>query len=135
MVRFENDLALGVVMCVLFGMLGIFLLMLTRYHRQGMMEQVQLFVVALVMRFAVSVVIYEFDFVKVLGDEDSSGWLAGWALAQRWWQRQVGLFDLPAQLLGAFEGFHQGYGYMVGALFYLIGSVTRMPAAALNCFF
>ena len=86
------------------------------------------------LRFAVSIVIYQFGFVQVLGDEDSSGWWAGAILQRRWEQQGVGLLDLPLVLVDVYTGPHRGYSYMLGILFYLTGAPARLPAAALNCF-
>jgi len=133
--RFDNDLFFGIVLILVFAALGSFLITLTREHYQTRYEQIKLFLCALGVRFAASIAIYEFGLVRVLGDEDSSGWWSGLGLAHEWSHRHVSLLDLPGILAGAYEGHHQGYGYLVGALFYLTDSPARLPAAALNCFF
>jgi 4-amino-4-deoxy-L-arabinose transferase-like glycosyltransferase len=133
--RFDNDLFFGVVLILMFAALGSFLITLTRVHYQTRHEQIKLFLCALGVRFVASIVIYEFGLVRVLGDEDSSGWWSGIALMSEWNQRHISLLDLPGILAGAYEGHHRGYGYLVGALFYLTDSPARLPAAALNCFF
>jgi len=133
--RFDNDLFFGIVLTLVFAALGSFLITLTREHYQTRHEQIKLFLCALGVRFAASIAIYEFGLVRVLGDEDSSGWWSGLGLASEWSQRHISLLDLPGILAGAYEGHHQGYGYLVGALFYLTDSPARLPAAALNCFF
>ncbi len=135
MMRPDNDLGFGLVLFVLFGVLGALLLTLTRQHRLTLPEQLKLFVIALSVRFTAAVAVYEFDLVRVLGDEDAAGWLTGVKLAQQWALQRVTLFDLPGVLLESFNGNHRGYGYLVGALFYLTDAAARMPAAALNCFF
>ncbi len=93
-----------------------------------------LFCCAFALRFAMSIVIYQFGFVQVLGDEDSSGWWAGVFLQRRWEQQGVGVLSLPFVLVDVFAGSHRGYGYMLGTLFYLTSAPARLPAAALNCF-
>lgn len=133
--RFDNDLFFGIVLILMFAALGSFLITLTREHYQTRHEQIKLFFCALGVRFAASIAIYEFGLVRVLGDEDSSGWWAGLGLMNEWSQRHLGLLDLPGILVGAYEGHHRGYGYLVGALFFLTDSPARLPAAALNCFF
>ena len=59
----------------------------------------------------------------------------GVPLQQQWVQQRLSLLDLPSTLLGAFHGEHFGYKYLLGALFYVVNSPTRMVAAVLNCFF
>jgi 4-amino-4-deoxy-L-arabinose transferase-like glycosyltransferase len=133
--RLDNDLFFGIFLVLVFGALGSALIAYTRVHYQTRYEQIKLFLYALAVRFAASIVIYEFGLVRVLGDEDSSGWLAGAGLMNEWNHRQISLLDLPSILTSAYEGQHKGYGYLVGALFYLTDSAGRLPAAALNCFF
>jgi hypothetical protein len=135
MYRAVNDLPMALVLLVVLGLAGSLVIGVTQRHRLSLSEQVKLFIVALLVRFAASVVVYEFNFVQVLGDEDASGWLAGVGNWDRWMQRHVSFIDLPGELLASFEGHHRGYGYLVGALFYVIGDPARLPAAVLNCFF
>ena len=135
MYRAVNDLPFGFVLLLVLGLTGAYLVTLTQRHKQSVTEQVKLFVTALVARFAVAVVIYEFGLVRVLGDEDSSGWLGGVLYFNKWIQRGVSLVDLPGELLGAFEGTHRGYSFLIGTLFYFTGEPARLPAVALNCFF
>jgi hypothetical protein len=131
----SNDLSFALVMLVMLTGLGIGLLTLTRHHRESLAWQGRLFVVAFVVRFLASLVVYEFGLVRVLGDEDSSGWLGGVVQMQQWMQQKVGWLDLPEALAGVFFQQQQGYRYMLGALFFVTDAPARMPAAALNCFF
>lgn len=130
-----NDLPFALVLLVMFAALGTGLLLLTRHHRESLPQQLKLFVTALGVRFLASVVIYEFGLVRVLGDEDSSGWTAGVRQMQQWIQRQLGWLDLPEALAQAFYQQQQGYRYLLGAFFYVTDAPARMPAATLNCFF
>src|SRR5262245_36408681 len=114
----DNDLPFALVMLICLAGLGCGLLSFTR-HRDNLHTQMQSFLVALVVRFVMAVIIYEFGFLKVLGDEDSSGWYSGVALMRDWTQRQVSILDLPAAMAQAFQYQHRGYAYLVGGLFYL----------------
>jgi 4-amino-4-deoxy-L-arabinose transferase-like glycosyltransferase len=125
----------GIILFVLLMLGGCLLLNVTTAHRQRMRFQVRLFCIAIGVRFAASIAIYNFGLVSVLGDEDASGWAVGVSLMQDWVRRDVGILDLPLALASAFEGQHRGYHYLLGGLFYLTDSPGRMPAAALNCFF
>jgi 4-amino-4-deoxy-L-arabinose transferase-like glycosyltransferase len=130
----ELNLQFGLVLFVIFSVGGVLSLYLTRNHRDTLEFQVKLFMAAYAVRFAASTAVYVFGLVKVLGDEDSSGWYLGVYHMQSWAKLGVGLLDLPAVVAGAFDGHHQGYGYLLGLLFYTTDSPGRMPAAALNCF-
>ncbi|MCI0485709.1 MAG: hypothetical protein L0229_03820 [Blastocatellia bacterium] len=127
------DLVSGIVFFILFGVLGYFLVSATRNHRQTRPFQLKLFYYGFAVRFALSIIIYQFGLVSVLGDEDSSGWYFGVIYYQQW--ERLSLFDLPQVLMGAFEGNHRGYYYLLGTLFYFTNTPDRFVAAALNCFF
>lgn len=131
----DNDLLLGIVLLFLLAGAGCFLITLTRHHFETRYLQFKLFLVALLVRFAASVVVYEFGLVNVIGDADSSGYFMGAWHAGMWRKQGIGLFDLPGVLAGALGSYHEGYYYMVGTLMYLTGSVGRMPVAVLNCFY
>lgn len=131
----DPDLLFGLVVSLLLAILGSVALLITRRNRTTLQFQVRLFLIAFAARVAMSVVIYQFGLVRLLGDEDSSGWWAGVSLQHEWIRRRIALFDLPSVLTGAFEGHHRGYGYLLGAFFYITDSPNRLPAAALNCFF
>lgn len=123
----------GIVLFILLGLLGWFLLTLTRNHSQTRVLQLKLFLWAYALRFAMSLAIYQFGLVSILGDDDAIGWYYGVSYYNAW--ARSSFLDLPALLMGAFEGQHRGYYYMLGTLFYVTDSPGRFPAAVLNCFF
>ena len=130
----DPDLPFGLVLFVVFGVLGSLVLLSTQKHRETLPMQIKVFATAFALRFISSIAIYQFGLVAVLGDEDSSGWVVGATLRQTWLRQGVGIFELPSVLGGAYSGGHHGYYYLLGLLFYITGSPARMPAAALNCF-
>src|SRR5262245_27214142 len=134
-VRNNNDLVLGMIFLLLFAGLGSFLVALTRKHSQTRKEQIVLFLIALGVRFAASIVIYEVGLVKVLGDEDSSGWVGGLALSNGWKRQWLDLLSLPEMWGEAYQKHHMGFQYLTGLFFFVTGTSARMPIAAMNCFF
>ncbi|MCI0664546.1 MAG: hypothetical protein L0220_26090, partial [Acidobacteria bacterium] len=131
----NNDLFLGIVFLLMFAGLGSFLLTLTHKHYQTRREQIKLFLIALGVRFAASIVVYEMGLVSVLGDEDSSGWAYGLVLANGWDKQQLGLLSLPEIWASAYDKYHLGFHYLSGLFFFVTGASARMPIAAMNCFF
>jgi 4-amino-4-deoxy-L-arabinose transferase-like glycosyltransferase len=125
----------GTLLFIVLAIFGSMALFFTWNHRDTVRFQMALFLVAFGTRFAFSIWVYQFGLVRILHDEDSSGWLMGVPLQQQWVQQRLSLLDLPYTLLGAFHGEHFGYKYLLGALFYVVNSPTRMVAAVLNCFF
>ena len=125
----------GTLLFIVLAIFGSMSLFFTWNHRDTVRSQIALFLVAFGTRFAFSIWVYQFGLVKILHDEDSSGWAMGLPLQRLWSQQRLSPLDLPYTLLGAFQGQHYGYRYMLGALFYIVNSPTRMVAAVLNCFF
>ena len=131
----DPDLPFGLLILILLAALGYAMLSMTQKHRKTLPFQLKLFFCAIGVRFLISIVLYQFGVVQVIGDEDSSGWLVGSAFYSDWIKRGVGVFELPAVLADAYFLHDKGYYYLVGTLFYFTGVPARLPAAALNCFF
>src|SRR5215813_6594492 len=131
----NNDLLSGAIFLLIFAGLGSFLLTLTRKHHQTRNEQIKLFLCALGVRFAASIVVYELGLVKVLGDDDASGWIGGVALSNGWEKQHLGLLSLPEIWAEAYGQNQRGFQYMSGVFFFITGASARMPLAAMNCFF
>jgi hypothetical protein len=130
----DQGLVAGLIVFSFFVFFGIFVLSATS-SRSEVAFLIRLFMIAFGLRFAMSIVIYEFGLVRILGDEDSSGWAIGKYLCDDWLAQEVGLFSLPSILSHAYEGHHRGYYYLVGVFFYFTSLPFRLSAAALNCFF
>lgn len=131
----QTDFIFSIIVILMLGGFGVLLINLTKNHYQTRYLQTQMFLVALVIRYAASIAIYEFGLDKVLGDADSIGYAFGFSISAGWRQSNIGIFELPAALFPAFSGNHLGYYYLVALFVHLTGAVGRMPVAALNCFF
>src|SRR5262245_31479994 len=131
----DPDILSGLVLFFVLAMFGCGAITLTRNHRDALNFQTRLFIYAVLVRFLMAIVIYQFGLVSVLGDEDAIGWSEGIWFYRQWQQNGVGIFELPSVLTGAFEGNHRGYYFLTATLFYFTGATARLPAAALNCFF
>jgi 4-amino-4-deoxy-L-arabinose transferase-like glycosyltransferase len=132
-----NDIGMvpGTLLFIVLAIFGGMFLFFTWNHRDTVRSQIVLFLIAFATRFAFSIWVYQFGLVNILHDEDSSGWALGIPLERLWTLQRLSLIDLPYTLLGSFQREHAGYQYMLGALFYIVNSPTRMVAAVLNCFF
>lgn len=127
---FLESLQVSVVLAVV-GCLG---LMLTAHHRRSLEFQIRLFLIAFVVRFAMSLVLYKFGLINLIKDEDGQAWVLGTLYYNAWHRAQLGVLDLPGAMLEAFAVRQRGYYYLLGALYYIVGA-GRLPAAALNCWF
>ncbi len=130
-----TDVASGTIAVFLLAVVGCLSLLLTRNHRSGLHRQCILFLCALVIRFLLSISIYATDLHSVVvGDGDDSGWEGGLGVIRDWEYQRLGLLDLPTALLGAFEGQHRGYFYVLAIYLSIVPLRSQLAAAALSCF-
>jgi hypothetical protein len=130
----DPGLLSGLLHFLAFMMLGSGLLQVLA-RPQDVRFQTKIFVIGLAVRFGFSLIIYQFGLISIIKDEDGSGWLIGMDWAERWLKDGATVLDLPTLVLQAYQAHHKGYYYVVGAMFFLTGTPTRLAAAALNCFF
>lgn len=119
--------------CVLM-ILGTLLLCVMERPLGTLSLQVRLFVCAYSIRFAMSLLIYQFGLVDIIKDEDATGWWSGVNIYRQWKHMEVGWADLPFVLGGAFDGNHRGYYYLLALLFFVTDAPVRPVAAVFNCF-
>src|SRR5262245_15047647 len=137
-----GEIVAGLVACIGFALVGLLLLSASSTHRQTLKFQFRLMITSLVLRFVASLVIYQVGFGRFLGEDDAVGWQYGSQLREVWVGNKLGLIDLPMIWKGAFApgnetlgmSPHLGYYYLLGTIFMVIGTASRMVAAALNCF-
>jgi len=130
-----NNLSAGLVFFLALMILGMWTLTLTRNHTLTKGFQIKLFLSAITIRFMSSLLVYEYGFSSILGDEDSSGYFIGQFYGGTWIGQNKSMMDLPSLWMPAFEEHHRGYYYLVGTLYFITGWTGRLPPAALNCFF
>ena len=130
----DPGLVSGLVVFLMLCLVGVGAVFCTTRHRDRLQFQIQLLLLAFGIRFALSVLIYQFGLVSVVGDEDASGWTVGAGYHWNWTHQNVTWFELPSVLAKAYEGSNRGYPYLLGALFYITDSPQRLTAAAFNCF-
>jgi hypothetical protein len=132
------DLGIATASLLLLALLSLGLIGISATERDPRMASLyrQLFILAMVLRFAASIALYGFGFVGIIGDEDASGWEGAAAIFRDWSSRGVTLGDLPIIWVEAFR--HPlsllGYQYTVASLFFLTGAPSRLVAAVLNNF-
>ncbi|MEW6130584.1 MAG: glycosyltransferase family 39 protein [Acidobacteriota bacterium] len=131
----QLEFTFGVLVLIILTLLGYIGLAYTKNHRETLYFQRKLFLSAVAARFGISLILYLFGIAKVIGDDDSNGWIVGTMLRNTWVTQGMGVLDLPTVLLSVFENTNQGYQYMLGAFFFITDVPGRFPAAALNCFF
>ncbi len=103
-------------------------------YRETKKFQFNIFAIALILRFLMAIVIYQFGFVNVLGDADSAGWVYAGALSAKWQQDGMALLDLPNIIVEMYQSYHVGYYYFTGILFWITGIIDRLLAVSINCF-
>ncbi len=122
----------GFMVYVLLGIAGS-ILAAAGSRGSGQRFQVKLFWIAYLLRSAFSILIYGFGLIRLLRDEDGSGWVIGVACQHHWESLGYGMFDLPSMLIEMFSAQNKGYFFLLGFLFSVV-EPGRLSAAALNCF-
>lgn len=95
--------------------------------------QINIFLLAFSIRLWVGFIFYGWDFTALLGDEDSSGYIAGWEVAQNWYKNGLDgfFFDLSRVF---FRNQNQGQAVIWGIPMYLSGGPSRMIVSVINSF-
>lgn len=132
----DTELFAGFVWASLLATGGGLMVLVTRNHGDTLRFQRKLFLVSFAIRFAMSALLYVAGLnSKIVGSGDDSGWYRGVTIRDSWEADGVGPLSWPVALLEAYEGHHQGYGYLLAVYF----SITRIPsqlsAAAVDCLF
>src|SRR5438105_15530146 len=114
----DVGLAPGIALAILLAALGSVALFATRANRSDLRFQLKLFVAAFAVRFAASLVLYQFGLASVVGDDDGQGWSQGAVLADQWSHQNLGPLDVPLAMSEAFGRQNRGYHYLLGGFFY-----------------
>jgi len=95
--------------------------------------QIEIFFIAFSLRLWMGFILYGYGLTEGLGDEDASGYVGGWVLAQNWYNNGFdGFFsDFYNTLLGK-----QNNGQMMiwGLMMFVLGGPSRMVVSATNSF-
>jgi hypothetical protein len=124
----------GLATALVLAVIGSMLLTASKHHERTLGFHIKLFLGAFLVRYLMSVIIYQGGLIHVIKDEDGSVWSVGIAYRNAWMSRGLTLLDLPMECLDAFTKRNLGYTYLLGVTYYITGP-ARLPAAALNCFF
>ncbi|MDR3639310.1 MAG: glycosyltransferase family 39 protein [Isosphaeraceae bacterium] len=129
-----DDLLTGIASAILMILAGCLATLATRNHRSTRRLQLTLLLTAFAIRFFMSILLYQCGLnSQIVGTGDDSGWMLGVAIMSKWDSEGLGILDWPVALLGAFEGHHLGYGYLLAVYYSLTGLVSALSAAAIDC--
>jgi 4-amino-4-deoxy-L-arabinose transferase-like glycosyltransferase len=105
----------------------------SRLEREERAAAVRLFALSYLLRVGLAIVIYHLGVVNVVGDEDSSGWYAGWGYAQSW-RGDPEYALIHPDLMQALQRSNQGYYFLAGGWLYALGAPSRVSLAFLSAF-
>ncbi|HEX8287404.1 MAG TPA: hypothetical protein VF556_05380 [Pyrinomonadaceae bacterium] len=95
--------------------------------------QINIFYIAFCLRVLFGFILYGWDLGELFGDEDASGYIIGWQVAENWYKNGLdGFFpDIYKVLFGT-----QNIGQTViwGAVMFIFGGASRMIASVINSF-
>lgn len=95
--------------------------------------QVNIFLWAFSLRLWMGLIMYAWGLKDLFGDEDASGYAAGWGMAQRWYEGGLNAFfnDLVRVF---FERQNEGQGFIWAIPTFLAGGHSRMIVSVVNSF-
>ncbi len=131
----DHGLYIGGFVFVVMLALGSLATLGTRRHSDSRWVQWYIFLTAACIRFSTGFAIYEWGLIRILKDEDGTGWAGGADLARSWQESSLSLWELPGRVAGVFQGQHEGYRYLLAVLYFITGSPSRLSAVALNAVF
>jgi hypothetical protein len=130
----------GILSASVFFIIGVIVIQLTR-HRDSIADQTKIFILSFAVRMVMVIVTYYMGLLKILGDEDSGGWVNGYLIYDKWLQEGQTFFSLPIAIWDYVEAqrdlgaYHYGYFLVVAVQFYVSNLPGRISAAALNVLF
>lgn len=95
--------------------------------------QINIFLIAFSVRLLLGIIFYGWDLTAIFGDEDSSGYTAGWVVAQNWYRN--GLDGIISDVYAIFVN-KQNFGQSViwGSFMFVAGGSSRMIVSTINSF-
>lgn len=95
--------------------------------------QISIFLLAFSLRLWAGFFLYGFGFGEALGDEDATGYISGWVMAQNWMNN--GIDGFVNNLYAVFIGRQNvGQSMIWGSMMFVIGGPSRLAVSALNSF-
>ncbi len=95
--------------------------------------QVNIFLLAFSIRLLMGMVIYGWDLTGIFADEDSSGYISGWLVAENWYKNGFdGFFNDLSMVF--FEKANIGQSVIWGIPMFIAGGPSRMIVSAINSF-
>ena len=97
----------GTIFFLFLTFIGIITVVSSRTSEHNQRFQVNLFVTAFVLRYLMSLAIYQFGLIRLIKDEDGSGWVLGILIQQSWVDQGSGIFAIPVNWISAFSEHHR----------------------------
>jgi hypothetical protein len=95
--------------------------------------QINIFLIAFSARLLLGIIIYGWDLKAVLGDEDSSGYILGWTVAQNWYKN--GFDGFVSDIIRIFvDKQNVGQSVIWGTFMFVAGGPSRMIVSVINSF-
>ena len=95
--------------------------------------QINIFFIAFSIRLMLGVIIYGWDLSSMFGDEDSSGYIGGWVVAQNWYKN--GIDGFLSDIYRIFvDKQNVGQSVIWGSFMFVAGGPSRMIVSVINSF-
>jgi hypothetical protein len=112
---------------------GTMIYFLNRHRDEDFEFKINIFLIAFSLRIMMSLIMYGWGLKDVFGDEDASGYLAGWGMAQNWYKHGLdGFFNDLYKVL--FMRQNEGQGFIWAIPTFIAGGESRMIVSVVNAF-
>ena len=102
-------------------------------YREDAEFQINIFLIAFSLRLLLGIIIYGWDLTGIFGDEDSSGYITGWVVAQNWYHNGIdGVVSDIYRILVAQQ--NVGQSVIWGFFMFIAGGPSRMIVSVINGF-
>jgi hypothetical protein len=95
--------------------------------------QTNIFFVAFSLRLTLGMIIYGWDLSSLFGDEDSSGYIGGWVVAQNWYKNGLDGFLSDVYMIFV-DKQNVGQSVIWGSFMFVAGGPSRMIVSVINSF-
>lgn len=113
--------------------LGTIFLLKKNPDREDAEFQINIFLMAFSVRLILGIIIYGWDLSSIFGDEDSSGYITGWTVAQNWYKN--GFDGVVTDIFRIFvDKQNVGQSVIWGSFMFIAGGPSRMIVSVINSF-
>ncbi len=128
----KSDELMSIPLILILGLGSIFYLN-RNPNKEDAEFQVNIFLTAFSLRLLLGFIVYGWDLAAIFGDEDASGYISGWVVAQNWFRN--GLDGFISDIYHVFvDRYNTGQSVIWGSFMFIAGGPSRLIVSVINSF-